>query len=360
MPDAPLRKYDSPLDNTDESASLPLENRSFHPFGRWESVLSLALTAALLAYLATHIDFDKLWHDVAGANAGYLIFGLLAHYATYPVRGLRWRRTLGALGEGATTARYSLIVFFYNAVDNVLPAKLGDLYAAHLARLNFRIRRSAALGSLLFLRLIDVWIVLSLATVSAWFVFSTHLPDSVAWVLGGGLLLAVAVSVVLVTMLALGRSTPDWLPAGFAEMIEAFHHTLRPARRDRLPIALLTVLVWILETLWMYGLVKAFGVSLSFWGLIFLTQAPLLASAFPLTPSGAGAVEITLFGCLRLLGVPSGLAISITVVNRVIDYWLHIALGAVAWALRDSLGLHTLRERDTLAPLRTHVTRPKD
>jgi uncharacterized protein (TIRG00374 family) len=75
-----------------------------------------------------------------------------------------------------------------------------------------------------------------------------------------------------------------------------------------------------------------------------LATIPLLASAFPLTPSGAGLVELTLFSCLRLLDVPTPIAASLTVVNRVVDHWLHIGLGAIIWALRHVVGLRTWRE----------------
>jgi uncharacterized protein (TIRG00374 family) len=238
-----------------------------------------------------------------------------------------------------------LIVFFYNAVDNIVPAKLGDLYAAHLARLNFGIRRSAALGSIVFLRLIDAWTVFLLAGVSSWFAFSAHLPGGVAWVLGGGLLLACIVTAALISMVLLRKSAPAWMPASAVEMIEAFHGTMWPAAKDRAPIAALTAAIWSLESLWMYCLVSAFGWELTLPEVVFLTQVPLLASAFPLTPSGAGAVEITLYGCLRLLTVPPPLAVSITVVNRLIDFWLHIGLGIVVWGFRHFLGLLTLREQ---------------
>jgi uncharacterized protein (TIRG00374 family) len=71
---------------------------------------------------------------------------------------------------------------------------------------------------------------------------------------------------------------------------------------------------------------------------------PLIASAFPLTPSGAGVVEITLFSCLRVVGVASPLAVSMTVVNRFIDYWLHIGSGVVIWAVRHRLHLRVVRD----------------
>lgn len=328
--------------------SIEEAGKQFPSLWRWETFLSLGLTAALLIFLAAQVDFDSLWRDLAQSNKTYVLLGLLAHYATYPIRGLRWRRTLGKLTRGIPATTFAMIVFFYNAVDNVVPAKLGDLYAAHMARINFRIRRSSALGSIIFLRLIDAWIVFLLAGVSSWFAFSKHLPESVAWVLGGGFLLALIVTLVTFSIILLRHSTPNWIPSRITEMIEAFHGTMWPARKDWPPVLALTAVIWSLETLWILCLVKAFGVSLSLPELIFLTQIPLLASAFPLTPAGAGAVEITLFGCLQILGVPASLAASITVLNRIIDYWLHIGLGGLVWAFRAQLGIHTLRERYAL------------
>jgi uncharacterized protein (TIRG00374 family) len=107
---------------------------------------------------------------------------------------------------------------------------------------------------------------------------------------------------------------------------------------------LLTIVIWALETLWIFSLVWAFDVRVSAIEVVFLTTIPLLASAFPLTPSGTGLVEVTLFSCLRLVGVPPGIAAAVTVVNRLVDYWLHIALGVLAWAFRHLIRLRTWRE----------------
>jgi hypothetical protein len=48
-------------------------------------------------------------------------------------------------------------------------------------------------------------------------------------------------------------------------------------------------------------------------------------------------------------------AVSITVVNRFIDYWLHIGSGVVVWGVRRKLGLRSWREvpLDEGAPLAT-------
>ena len=55
-------------------------------------------------------------------------------------------------------------------------------------------------------------------------------------------------------------------------------------------------------------------------------------------------VEITLYSCLRVVGVATPIAGSLTVVNRFIDYWLHIALGLIVWAFRRLIGLRTWRD----------------
>jgi hypothetical protein len=55
-------------------------------------------------------------------------------------------------------------------------------------------------------------------------------------------------------------------------------------------------------------------------------------------------VEITLFSCLRVVGLSMPIAGSLTVVNRFIDYWLHIALGVLIWAARRLIGLRTWRD----------------
>jgi len=55
-------------------------------------------------------------------------------------------------------------------------------------------------------------------------------------------------------------------------------------------------------------------------------------------------VEITLYSCLRVLGLSSPIAGSLTVVNRFLDYWLHIALGVLTWSVRRVIGLRTWRD----------------
>jgi uncharacterized protein (TIRG00374 family) len=338
-----------------EGNVIPPENNNKVPalFG-WHTYLSLAVTAVILACLAAWVDLGEIWREVSRSDKGLLFLAGLAHYATYPIRGLRWRRVLGHLPLRAGRMKFGLLVFFYNFVDNLVPAKLGDVYGAHLARINCGVRRSAAIGSIVFLRMVDAWIVLGLAASASWWLFSAKLPGSVMWALIGGAIIALAATSILIVFLLMKRSLPHWIPEKVQQMIQAFQMGMWPRPGEIVPIAILTLTVWALETVWILSLTLAFGLDLNPAEVVFLTMVPLLASAFPLTPSGAGVVELTLFSCLRVVGVAAPIAASVTAVNRFIDYWLHIGLGLIVWALRHKIGLRSWRE----VPLEAqHVTR---
>ena len=321
----------------------------------WPTYASIAIAVIILIFTATMVDLRKIWHEISASDKRFIIIGALAHYATYIVRGIRWRRCLIHLPITAGSSKFALLVFFYNFVDNLVPAKLGDVYAAHLARINFRIRRSAALGSIVFLRMIDAWIILVLACLASWMLFSDRLPPAVIWSLVGGGIIAVGATSVMLVFFLFKKKLPSWIPAKVQQMIDAFQTSMWPRPKEIFPIALLTVVIWALETAWIFSLTLAFGLHIGSAEAVFLTMIPLLASAFPITPSGAGVVEITLFSCLRVLDISVPIAGSLTVVNRFIDYWLHIALGLITWATRRLFGLRTWRD----VPLQAETGRDK-
>jgi uncharacterized protein (TIRG00374 family) len=310
----------------------------------WPTYLSIAAAVVILVFAATMVNLEEIWREIGACDKRLVLLGALAHYATYIVRGMRWRRCLIHLPVKSGSGKFGLLVFFYNFVDNLVPAKLGDVYAAHLARINFKIRRSAALGSIVFLRMIDAWVILLLAATACWVLFADRLPGAVLWSLIGGGIIAVGTTSIMLVFILFKKRLPDWIPNKIQQMIQSFHTGMWPRPKEFIPIAVLTMTIWTLETVWILLLVLAFGHHIGSAEAVFLTMIPLLASAFPFTPSGAGIVEITLFSCLRVVGISSPVAGSLTVVNRFIDYWLHIALGVLTWAFRRVIGLRTWRD----------------
>jgi uncharacterized protein (TIRG00374 family) len=334
------------LENSNSPAppAGPDDGRPAPKLWGWHTCLSIGITLVLLIWLASLVDLKKIWQQVSACHKGLVLLAGMCHYLAYPVRGLRWRRCMVHLPIRGGPAKFGLVIFFYNFVDNVVPAKLGDVYGAHLARINFGIRRSTAIGSIVFLRMADGWIVLGLGLLASWMLFSNRLPPSVLWSLIGGGILATAVTISMLAVFLLKKSLPGWVPDKVVQIIRAFQSGMWPRAGELIAIGIYSALIWLLETLWIYILALAFGLRPTAVEAVFLTMIPLMASAFPLTPSGTGVVELTLFSCLRVLGVGSPAAASLTVVNRLVDYWLHIALGALLWSVRKTFGLRSWRE----------------
>lgn len=341
----------------DSKGKNPINNNYKAPkLWGWTTYLSIAIAIIILVFAATFVDLKEIWRQIAACDKRFVLLGALAHYATYLVRGMRWRRCLIHLPVRAGNSKFGLLVFFYNFVDNLVPAKLGDVYASHLARINFRIRRSAALGSIVFLRMVDAWIVLFLAALASWMLFADRLPGAAFWSLIGGAIIAMGATSIMLVFFLFKKKLPGWIPQKIQQMIQAFHTGMWPRAKELFPIAILTITIWVLETVWIFCLTLAFGLRIGSAEAIFLTMIPLLASAFPFTPSGAGVVEITLFSCLRVVEISSPIAGSLTVINRFIDYWLHIALGVLTWSIRRVIGLRTWRD----VPLKKYPEKASD
>jgi uncharacterized membrane protein YbhN (UPF0104 family) len=311
-------------------------------------LVSLAITLVVLLGLGAMLDMQETWRQVVACDKRLMALGGLAHYVTYLVRGYRWQRCLAQVSSPCEWRMFGLLIFFANGVDNVVPGKLADVYAAHLARINCGVRRSTALGALVFLRMVDAWVVVLLAALASWCLFAIGLPRAVLWSLLLGVCVAGGVTLVLLALVLSQTMLPAWLPARGQQMIRAFHIGMWPPSSRLGRIIVLTGLIWGLESVWTVSLAAAFGVKVRLMRGMFLTMLPLLATALPLTPSGVGVVEVTMYSCLRLLDVSAATAASLTVVHRLIDHWLHIGVGALLWGFRRSIGLRTWVEASPL------------
>ena len=88
-----------------------------------------------------------------------------------------------------------------------------------------------------------------------------------------------------------------------------------------------------------WAALQAFGYSSNPIETTFVfLLAYALGSAVP-TPGGLGGVEAALTFAFVAVGVPQGVALSATLLHRVVFYWLRIPLGAAAMKWLDKHNL---------------------
>jgi hypothetical protein len=75
----------------------------------------------------------------------------------------------------------------------------------------------------------------------------------------------------------------------------------------------------------------AFGQTVSPIDLLVAYGLANILAALPITPGGLGVVELTLSGTLAGFGVPASIAYLAVIAWRLVNFWLPIPLGGLAY-----------------------------
>ncbi|HUS14863.1 MAG TPA: flippase-like domain-containing protein, partial [Chloroflexia bacterium] len=156
-------------------------------------------------------------------------------------------------------------------------------------------------------------------------------------VLALGAVLIVVLLIGLVVLRIAGDRVLHFLPHRFKAMFTSFQHgTLHSFRRQSLPLlACYTAAVWLLEGLRLYWVVQSLdqGHLISLPVVIFIALASSLLTTLPFTPGGIGLVEGAVVGVLALFGVDNTTAVSIALLDRLINYWSIVVGGFIVYLI---------------------------
>ncbi|MGH2402606.1 MAG: lysylphosphatidylglycerol synthase transmembrane domain-containing protein [Candidatus Limnocylindria bacterium] len=297
----------------------------------------------LLLYLLSRVifgdDFD--WGEVARlvgqADPGFLALAFIAYYATFPLRGFRWRYVLERSGMSVRLRDATEILFLSWFVNCLVPAKLGDLYRAYLLRGNFGASISRTVGTVFIERIADIIIIAALALSAGYWSFRGRSRPDIDALFIIGFVIAIGLILLIVGLRVYGARIGRWLPTRIGELWERFHEGSTGALTVRsVPvILLLTIAIWVLEGARLYFVIRALGlpeVGLGISASVFVALAAALLTAIPLTPAGFGFVEAGIIGVLSIYGVTQEPAAAVALVDRGLTIVTVIILGGILYA----------------------------
>lgn len=302
------------------------------------------LFGLLLLYFLSRIvfgdDFD--WGEVARlvgqADVGFLALAFLAYYATFPVRGFRWRFVLGRSGMPVRLRDATEILFLSWFVNCLVPAKLGDLYRAYLLRGNFGASISRTVGTVFIERVADIIIIAALALSAGYWSFRGRSRPDIDALFIVGFVIALGLVLLLIGLRLLGAHIGRWLPSRIGLLWVRFQEGSTGVLTPRsVPIILgLTVVIWMLEGARLYFVIRALGlpeVGLGISASVFVALAAALLTAVPFTPAGVGIVEVGIIGMLSIYGVTREPAAAVALVDRGLTIVTVIVLGGILYAV---------------------------
>lgn len=316
-------------------------------FGTWKTLASFAFAFVVLAIAINkaHINPSAVWQRAQGMNVFMYIGAFVVYYCTFPMRGYRWKvllenaygRTHAEAVEDMHVRGLTEIIFISWFVNCIVPAKLGDLYRAYLAKLWGNVSWTKTVGTIVAERIVDLLVLATLLTGTAFAMFHDRLGH-VSAILILGLGLSIVGVIALLGMKTLSPHIRRLLPERFVPRYVSFEEgTLHSFQRIPLLIGL-TVVIWMFEGFRFQLVFLSLGLHTHFAGppflpMVFFALATAVLTTVPFTPGGLGLVEAGLLSIMAYVGLGAQDAAAVVLFDRVLSYLSIAVLGFVVYLL---------------------------
>jgi len=245
------------------------------------------------------------------------------YYISVFIYALRWKIVLGGLGKSIPLTDLLKINLSSIFVNNITPMSRGGGEILRITWVSKKHRVPVAVStvSILYERISEIVPVLILAVLGISY-FATHLRLFIValFVLMVSIWIKWDRIVVLSVRLFKIKLTQDDL----VRMLEL----KRKPTVNMLTIGLSSA-VWFLDVMRLKLIAMAFGWNPPLTFLSVVSLANLLFGLLAFTPGGIGIVEGGLLGTLTYFGIPSTLAVSVTLLERFISYVSSTVVGFV-------------------------------
>jgi uncharacterized protein (TIRG00374 family) len=311
------------------------------------TVLSVMFALLLITLFFSRTNLQEILHYLKRVDPVFVGLAFASHYATYFLRADRWKRMLRQAGFSGRLLELAKIIFVFQSIDCVIPAKIGDIYGAHLMRTNFSMSRSYSFGTIFLWRILDLVIVVTVAVISAAVVFGSSLPQELVVSLKIAVPCLAAVVALVMLFLRLQHHLALRLKSDRLRIwIDSFREGLRLNWKIMPALLFGTTMIWFLEAGRFYFVCRSMNVAIDWTAVLFVTSLATLLTAFPFTPSGLGAVELGMLKLLSLVGIADPAAYPLIIWDRFIAHWSQIILGVVFMIVNKRINLEIVPSRD--------------
>jgi glycosyltransferase 2 family protein len=295
------------------------------------------LISIILVYLSVRgINLQDVFRDLKKIQLTYVIFFILLVILMQWLRSYRWGVILQPMEKIDQLSLFSVTSVGFLAIS-AIPARIGELARPYLISKRSSIKMSSALGTILVERVLDSFTVLAIAVIV---LFLTDLPP---WMIRSSIiffLLALGMFCFIIFLilrrdaaLKLINRILSKLPGKFAHKIdELIHHFIDGFKivtniKLLLYLFLLSALIWFVDVLAIYMLLKAFGFTLPVMASFVVMIILIVGIAIPAGPGYIGNWHFACVLALSFFGLAKAEALSFAVVYHFLSMVIVVVLG---------------------------------
>lgn len=306
-------------------------------------IFGISLSVICIYYLYHSIEKDEVLDKFRNADISYLGYALFCTFLSYGLRTFRWKYFFSGDQFTLPVLYRSLILGFF--MNNVLPARIGELVRCHSLGRRTGTSRSFVLATVAVERLAD-GLAIS-AIFGLFFYFSTMSRSDTYYIsLVAYMFLCASISVVLFLVLrhkffrllhGIERRVPVKSFSYFISKVEKFVSGLEPLLEARLlyKLVFFSALVWGVELFAYYLITLSFTEHLDLARLSLFLASVNFASLIPAAPGGVGVIENFASLALNKGGVNHEAAVAMVIAQHAIQY-IAVGIPGIYYAMKDN------------------------
>lgn len=302
--------------------------------GKLKKKILLSIIIAGVVYLAFTIyaDYQKVIAAFTHFEWILLPVLLLLSLLNYFVRFIKWDYYCSLINVKVKKAD-SLSIFMSGLIMSITPGKIGELLKVYLLREVTKDPISKTAPIIFAERITDFLSLLLIAIIGAY-----------TFDYGKGLTLGVTVFFILVIIIISNKKLSIFFlnqleKIGFIKKYilnlhkayESSYQLLRPA--PIIKMTLVSLISWGFECLGYHLILLNFGFNFGFFWASFSYAFATIAGAVSMLPGGLGVTEGSLTIMLVKMGVTNDIAVTTTLLVRIVTLWFAVFVGIISVSL---------------------------
>jgi glycosyltransferase 2 family protein len=267
------------------------------------ATVGLAIGAFFCWLVFRQTSWDSVSNILARANVGWLCLAMGVYGFSIAVRVVRWRKLLQDVKALSMRSVATALLIGY-AMNNILPARLGELFRANFAGRRYHISRSSIAGSIVVERVLDGSIVVSSLLLGKLFIGDLAILNGLILISG-----TLFFSIFAILWFCSGKfdlKISSRLPEAIVSRLRQFRKGLTGMRGDGLARSVsISLIVWLLEGLAQWSMLNAVGVSLSWQQMLVVIGVINLSTLLPSAPGFVGTYQYAYAFSVELFGYQS-------------------------------------------------------
>jgi uncharacterized protein (TIRG00374 family) len=307
-------------------------------------VLGYSISAGCLIFVLRGYRFDELGPSLRTLDYRWVALAVVTDFAVYLVHGCRWTTLLFPVAR-VNVWRTVQAIYIGLFANEVLPLRPGEVIRCYLVAHWNDLRLSLTVASAVVERLIDgIWIVVTFFITAS--VVRGIPRDLTIMVRSFGALLLLCAGVLFWIAIhkhhAHATLNEGRWSVTLRHIVEGLHLMGNP-RTLGLTVAI-SLFYFALEMFFVFTLMRAYGLDLSFWVAGGVLTILRLSTVVPNAPGNLGVVNFACVVALSLFEVEKTDAKTFSIIYSVASTMPHLVGGAIATAL-TGLNIGELRDR---------------